>query len=124
MQYVNYSWNGEDVTRVDAKENDPKTISFEIEFREDKNTLTVIAVDSSNRSHSETKNYTGVTEPTIQFSTNTDNSEVTVVISHENGIKGVSGNLNGKEFTVRSFDEGDKKVTITLTEEDGIKEEK
>ena len=98
MQYVNYSWNGEDVTRVDAKENDPKTISFEIEFREDKNTLTVIAVDSSNRSHSETKNYTGVTEPTIQFSTNTD------------------------KFTVRSFDEGDKKVTITLTEEDGIKE--
>lgn len=122
MQYVNYSWNGEDVTRVDAKEKDSKTISFEIEFREDKNTLTVIAVDSSNRSHSETKNYTGVTEPTIQFSTNTDNSEVTVVISHENGIKGVSGNLNGKEFTVRSFEEGDKKVTITLTEEDGIKE--
>lgn len=122
MQYVNYSWNGEDVTRVDAKPAGSKTITFEIDFREDKNTLTVIAVDTANRSESETKNYTGVTEPTIQFSTNRDNSEVTIVISHDKGIKGVSGNLNGKDFTVKSFEEGSKKVSFTLGEEDGIKE--
>lgn len=122
MQYVNYSWNGEDVTRVDAKEKDSKTISFEIDFREDKNTLTVIAVDTSNRSKSETKNYTGVTEPTIQFTTNNAKSEVTIVVSHENGVKGISGNLNGSDFTVKSFDEGQKKVTFTLSEDDGIKE--
>ena len=122
MQYVNYSWNGEEVTRVEAKPAGSKTISFEIEFRKDKNTLTVIAVDSANRSKSETKNYTGVTEPTIQFSTKNDNSEVTVVVSHENGIKGISGILNGKDFTVKSFEEGEKKVSFTLDESYGIKE--
>lgn len=122
MQYVNYSWNGEDLTRVDAKEKDSKTITFEIDFREDKNTLTVIAVDTSNRSKSETKNYTGVTEPTIQFSTAEDGSEVTIIVSHDKGIKGISGNLNGGDFTVKSFNEGDKKVTFTIDAEKGIKD--
>ena len=122
MQYVNYSWNGEEATRVDAKDKESKTISFEIDFREDKNTLTVIAVDTSNRSSSETKNYTGVTEPTIQFISNEDKSEVTIKITHDKGIKGVSGNLNGEDFKVNNFAEGDKEVKFTLKE--GIKEGK
>ncbi len=133
LEYITYMWNeGEQVT-VQSDEENKKQIQIELDIPIGKNTITVIAVDSSNKTKSASKTLEGVTKPVINYGwPNGDASTLEIITTHENGIKSIYYTLNGNpaqyetpegetqtslSFTINSF-EGYNELELTITSVD------
>ena len=97
-----------------APTDDPEKIETEIEILKGKNNITVSAVDTSNNTTTEVKEYNGLTKPEVKLTLSSDKTKVNVSISHENGLKGVSGSLNGQDFNVDGVTEGTTSLNFDL----------
>ena len=131
IAYVTYKWNNEEETVVDEKDETGKTIEFEIEILKGNNDLTVIAVDANNRTTTENKTFAGVTKPEVKITVASDKKSINVNCSHENGLKKIMLNANGKDYEVgldggtpsdANFDftlpEGNVTIKVTATSVD------
>lgn len=132
MSFLTYRWNSEEENTVNIEEDaeDKTVLTVEIEIPKGTNTITVIAVDSSNNTRVETKSLTGATKPEIEYSF-TEDGVLTFYCTHENGIKEIYYTLNGKDYGITYTDEtgyptsaefvvedlvvGDNEISLTVT---------
>ncbi len=121
LDFITYRWNDEDENKIEVNPDTPKTITTTLEIPHGKNDITVVAVDSSNNTNTEQKVYNGLTKPEIKFVLNDeDKSKVTVVVTHEVGIKGISGTMNNSEFRIEESQITGNNVNFELTLSQGL----
>ncbi len=99
LDFLTYRWNEENEETVYAEEGS-KEITTEIEILKGKNDLTVVAVDTSNNTTTETKSFTGLTKPEIKVTLSEDGSSIEIRAEHESGIESVSYNFNNMDYNV------------------------
>lgn len=99
LDFITYRWNEEDEQTVYADENG-KEITTEIEILKGKNDLTIVAVDGSSNTTTETKSFTGLTKPEITVTLSEDGSSIDIKAEHENGIDSVAFNFNNTDYNV------------------------
>lgn len=99
LDFITYRWNEEDEQKVYADEGG-KEISTEIEILKGKNDLTIVAVDGSSNTTTETKSFTGLTKPQITVTLSEDGSSIDIKAEHENGIESVAFNFNNVDYNV------------------------
>lgn len=114
LDFVTYRWDTDEEVKVEPTEEDKKKIEIEIDILKGTHDITIIAVDSSNNTTTETKSYTGLTKPEIKMTLSADKTKVTIEINHENGIKGITGALNGQDFNVDGIEQDTKNVSFDL----------
>jgi hypothetical protein len=123
LDFITYRWNYDDEVVIEAT-GDKKTIETEIDILKGSNDITVVAVDSSSNTTTETKNYTGLTNPEITLTLSADKTTVKVEVKHENGIKGITGSLNGQDFNVDGIEEGTTSLNFDLALSEGTNQVK
>lgn len=118
LDYVTYRWNDEEEVRVDAEEDNPTEIKFEIEILKGTNDLTIVAVDKNSNSATKTEKYNGVTKPEITLTVSEDKKKVEVYCYHENGLQEITATINGDTRNVELPEETLQEATfnIELTE--------
>lgn len=99
LDFLTYRWNEENEETVYADEGS-KEITTEVEILKGKNDLTVVAVDTSNNTTTETKSFTGLTKPEIKVTLSEDGSSIEIRAEHESGIESVSYNFNNVDYDV------------------------
>ena len=99
IDFVTYRWNDEEEQKVEVSEDDKK-IEFEIEILKGNNDLTIVAVDKSSNTTTETKSFSGVTKPDVKITIAADKKTADVYCYHENGLKEIKLTLNGVEYPV------------------------
>lgn len=104
LDFMTYRWNEEDEETVYADEGS-KEIITEIEILKGENDLTVVAVDSSSNTTTETKSFTGLTKPEITVTLSEDGSSIDIKAVHESGIESVAFNFNDVDYNVDIGDE-------------------
>jgi len=104
LLFITYRWNNEQEVKVDVTSDNLKKIEVEIEILHGRNDITVVAVDSSNNTTTETKSFTGVTKPETAVTLSADGKSIIVSAKHENGIKEVKFNFNDVEYDVNLGD--------------------
>lgn len=132
IDFLTYRWNDEEEVKVEASEDNSKEITTEIPIMRGTNDITIVAVDSENNTTTETKSYTGLTQPEIVVTLSEDGSTLIIKTTHENGVKKISYTLNDKpyeaefegdniqkevEFT-QVLDEGYNRLVLTVTSVD------
>ena len=116
IDFITYRWNEEDEVKLEANPQTPKVITTTIEIPHGSNGITVVAVDSSNNTNSFQKDYKGLTKPDVKFVLDENNQNIVMVyVSHENGIKGISGTFNGQEIRINEEDITSNEVNFPLT---------
>lgn len=110
LDFITYRWNTEAEEKVEASEDDSKKIEIEIEILKGTNDLTIVAVDSSNNTTTETKSFTGVTKPEITVTLSAEGDSLDILAKHENGIKEVKFNFNDVDYTVDIGTETPKEI--------------
>lgn len=131
LDFLTYRWNENDEETVYAEEGS-KEISTEIEILKGKNDLTVVAVDSSSNTTTETKSFTGLTKPEITVTLSADGSSIDIKAEHENGIESVAFNFNDNDYNVdigegnpttiqfaQKLDVGYNRIIVTVKSVDG-----
>ena len=131
LDFITYRWNEEDEQTIYAEENS-KEIETEIEILKGENDLTVVAVDSSSNTTTETKSFTGLTKPEITVTLSADGSSIDIKATHENGIQSVAFNFNNVDYNVdigtenptqiqfaQKLDVGYNRIIITVKSVDG-----
>lgn len=113
LDFITYRWNDEEEVKVEADEENSKEISLEIDILKGTNDITIVAVDSSNNTTTETKSFTAVTKPEIVVTLSEDGSSLDITATHEKGITKVFYTLNGKEYQ-GTFD--DKPTTVQFSQ--------
>jgi len=136
LAYITYMWNEEEQITVEATDEGQKKIVKELEIPKGKNTITVIAVDASEKSNntSETQTFFGTTKPEINYALSADSSKLEFVCTHEDGIKSIKYVFNGNNYEavfedddisdyvqfVQDSDEGTNNISLTVTSVDGV----
>ena len=98
LDFITYRWNDDDETKVEVEENNPKEIILELDILRGVNDITIVAVDSSNNTTTETKSFTALTKPEVVVMLSADGSSLEIETSHENGISNIYYTLNGREY--------------------------
>ena len=105
LDFLTYRWNDEEEIKVEPKEDTPKEIVLELDILRGVNDITIVAVDSSNNTTTETKNFTALTKPEVLVNLSPDGSTLNITTKHENGIANIYYTLNGREYQA-TFEEG------------------
>ena len=111
-------------------------MEFPIEILEGNNDLTIVAVDSSERTANYSNTFTGVNNPEGKITFSADQKTANIEITHKNGIESVTVKINDGEalpvnidavedktriefpLNLDDFGEGEKKILITATSVD------
>lgn len=136
LDFITYRWNDEEEIKVEADEDNQKEIVLELDILRGQNDITIVAVDSSNNTTTETKSFTALTKPEISVVLSADGSTLEIEASHEKGISNIYYTLNGKEYQAnfdneegenknppvvsftQALDEGDNRFILTVTSVD------
>lgn len=131
LDFMTYRWNESDEETVYAEEGS-KEIITEIEILKGENDLTIVAVDSSTNTTTETKSFTGLTKPELTVTLSEDGSKIDIKAMHENGIQSVAFNFNNVDYNVdlpdgnppeiqfaQPLDVGYNRIIITVKSTDG-----
>jgi len=110
LDFITYRWNTEEEEKVEVTEDSPKKIEIEIEILKGTNDLTIVAVDSSNNTTTETKSFTGVTKPEVVVTLSAEGDSLDIFAKHENGIKEVKFNFNNVDYNVDIGNETPKEI--------------
>ena len=116
LDFITYRWNDEEEVKVEAEENSPKEIVLEIDILKGTNDITIVAVDSSNNTTTETKSFTALTKPEVLVFLSADGSGLDVETRHENGISKIYYTLNGREFMADFDQEEEKPPVVTFSQ--------
>ena len=71
---------------------------LELDILRGVNDITIVAVDSSNNTTTETKNFTALTKPEVIVTLSADGKNLEIETTHENGISNIYYTLNGREY--------------------------
>ena len=100
LSYITYRWNEEDETKVEPNETENAKIETNIEIKRGQNTLTIIAVDSSNNTKTTDEIFEGRVKPLLQVYV-TQDGYLLMKASHEVGVKQIDFTLNGQAYSVQ-----------------------
>jgi len=114
IDFITYRWNDDQEVRVESKDESPKKIEVEIEIMRGKNDITIVAVDSSNNTATETKSFTGLTKPDMSVGLNSSGSAIVVTVKHETGVKEILCNFNEQDLTVDLGGETPKEISFEI----------
>ena len=109
LDFMTYRWNESNEETVYADEGS-KEIVTEIEILKGENDLTIVAVDSSSNTTTETKSFTGLTKPELTVTLSEDGSKIDIKAVHENGIESVAFNFNNVDYKVDIGDGNPKEI--------------
>lgn len=135
LDFITYRWNDDDETKVEAEDSNSKEIVLELDILRGINDITIVAVDSSNNTTTETKSFTALTKPEVVVALSPDRSSLEIETSHENGISNIYYTLNGREYQAnfdndpenpnppivtftQALDEGYNRFILTVTSVD------
>ena len=123
LSYLTYRWNEEEETTIQADATNSGKIEENVEIKRGKNTITIIAVDSSNNTISRTETFEGRVKPTINVWI--DVNQLHIVGKHDGGIEKIEYSINGQTYTkdnpegtemeaVQALSPGYNRVSITV----------
>lgn len=104
IEKVSYYWNEEDETVIVPREDSVKLVEESIAILKGKNTLTVVATDTSGNEKVETQTYQGAKKPTI--SVVKEENELVIKVRDEENIKKIELNFNGEFFSTDAENTG------------------
>lgn len=110
LSYITYRWNEEDETIIQPNEIENTKIETNIEIKRGQNTLTVIAVDSSNNTSKKEEIFEGRVKPTIQVYI--EGGNLVVIAKHEIAVKQINLTINGQTNEIQ----GQEQPEITYTQ--------
>lgn len=96
LQYINYSWNNDEQTKLEVNSENPNVIEQTIEIPLGQNTLKVEAVNTTNVTSTKELEVKGVKRPTLSFKKEGDN--LIIRAEDEVGMKIVNYTLNGQKY--------------------------
>ncbi len=99
LSYITYRWNNEEETNVSSNPLDEAKIEAEIPILRGKNTIKIIAVDSSNNTISREETFDGRMKPTLQVWI--EGNYLVIVGRHDVGVKQIDFSLNGQNYSVQ-----------------------
>ena len=134
LDHVEYFWNEEDPTTINAREESPKIIEEKIEALKGENTLYVIAYDKAGNKKTSEESIAGWKKPKIDITEDnnkwniriTDEKEITKVIFEYNGqtytMEGdaLGDNRKDIQFMPLELRQGENKLKITVESETGL----
>ena len=124
INYLEYYWEGEEPTRIQASQSEQKIIEEKIEVREGENKLIIIAEDTNHNIGKVEKTIRGVTKPKIALDREGDT--IIITATDEQGVSKIEYTLNGTEYKVegngqtkvearQNLVEGTNEFIITVT---------
>lgn len=123
LSYVTYQWDNSDVQTIYPQEGSEAQLETEIDAIAGKHTLTVIAVNTSNKTTTKTQEVDGVDEtmkPTVSASIDSsDRSKIIFSASDESGLKNLSFTINGQRYELPASTEGQKELQYTFEVKQG-----
>lgn len=123
LSYVTYQWDDGDVQTIYPQERSEAQLEAEIEALSGKHTLTVIAVNTSNKTTTKTQEVDGIdetTKPTVGAAIDSsDRSKITFSASDENGLTKLSFTINGQRYELPASEEGQKELQYTFQVKEG-----
>lgn len=133
LQYINYSWNDGEQTKVEANAENPNLIEQVIEIPLGQNTLKVEAINTADVTSTKELEVKGVKRPTLSFKKEGDS--IVIRAEDEVGMKVVDYTLNGQRYQInygntkvieykQSIPKGDSYMEITAENQDGGKTSK
>lgn len=99
LAYLTYRWNEEEETKVEPTGADNAKIEKNVEIKKGKNTLTLIAVDTSNNTTTEEKTFEGLTKPTLNVYV--DGDSFLIIAKHDTAIDHIEYTLNGQKYSIQ-----------------------
>ena len=106
LSYIEYNWNNEEKTKIEAEEDQKTKMEHLIEVREGKNKLTVVAFDASGNFATEEKEIIPVTKPVIELKKS--KGEIIIRVSDEEEVTEVEYEINGTKYTKKNNVENKK----------------
>ncbi len=100
LSYLTYRWNEDEETTIQADVTNSGKIEMNVEILRGKNTITIIAVDSSNNAISREATFEGRVKPTIEVWA--DGNQLHIVGKHDTGVKQIDYTINGQTYSVQS----------------------
>lgn len=123
LSYVTYQWDDSDVQTIYPQEGSEAQLETEIEAMTGKHTLTVIAVNTNNKTTTKTQEVDGVdesTKPTVGAAIDSaDRSKIIFSASDESGLKNLSFTINGQKYELPASTEGQKELQYTFQVKEG-----
>lgn len=130
LEYINYSWNDGNKTKVEANTEDPNLIEQIIEIPLGQNTLKVEALNSNDITATKELEVKGIKRPTLSFKKEGD--YLIIKAEDENGMKVVDYTLNGQKYQLnygnkktieykQLLQKGENNMEITAENQDGGK---
>jgi len=123
LSYVTYQWDDNDVQTIYPQEGSEAQLETEIEAMTGKHTLTVIAVNTNNKTTTKTQEVDGVdesTKPTVGAAIDSaDRSKIIFSASDESGLKNLSFTINGQKYELPASTEGQKELQYTFQVKEG-----
>ena len=131
ISYMTYRWDEEDETRVDINNT---SIDYEIDAKRGEHTLTVIVVDVNNKTETKVQKTKVVSRPTIEVTTNNDQTRYIIKITDETELQEVVVTLNEDEnqkfgqklsgtefqFEMPINSGSENKMEVVVTNADGV----
>lgn len=108
IDYIEYSWNNEDIERVNVGEENKTEIEVSINIKQGTNTLKVMAVDKAQNIQERTQDFQGKVKPTVQLFINTAGDGAIIKANCEDGISKIEYTLNGEWWQLPFNDEEHK----------------
>lgn len=110
LSNITYKWNSGEEVQAYAKTEDPTIIEQITEIPTGLNTLSITAVNSSNKTLTKTQDVKGIHPPVIKLYIQDD--KLIVDVTDEEGIAKITQQINVEEERVAEFN-GDKHVNYT-----------
>lgn len=133
LQYVNYSWNNDEPTKIEANADNKNLIEQVVEIPLGQNTLKVEAVNIGNITSSKELEVKGIKSPTLSFKKQGD--VLIIRAEDETGLKVIDYTLNGQKYQInygnktvieykQPIQKGENYMEITAENQDGGKTSK
>lgn len=112
LSYITYRWDEEEETKVEAREDSKAQIEEEIDIPRGQHTLTVVVVNSNNKTITKTQEVKTTTKPKIEISVDqSDPSYIIMSATDENAMKIMRFTINnGNTYEIDYSDRNEKKI--------------
>lgn len=128
LQYINYSWNNDEQTKLEVNPENPNVIEQTIEIPLGQNTLKVEAINTENVTSTKELEVKGVKRPTLSFKK--EENYLIIRAEDEVGMKIVNYTLNGQKYQLnygnktvveykQLLQEGENNMEITAENQEG-----
>lgn len=119
LSYVTYQWDDNDVQTIYPQEGSEAQIEAEIDALSGTHTLTVIAVNSSNKTATRTQEVEVTSKPNVGASIDqSDRSKIIFSASDENGLTKLAFTINGQRYELPA-NENQKELQYTFEVSEG-----